>query len=51
LRRLLGAWSAHAEVYVTPLAADPARVFQHALDDVVGGLPVLDDLLQVADQH
>src|SRR5262245_44944523 len=33
------------------LARDPARVFEHALDDAVGALAVLGDLVEVAAQH
>ena len=36
------------QVDLAPLAADTARVLQHALDDVVGALAVLGDLLEVA---
>ena len=39
------------EIDLTALARDAARVFQHRLDDVVGALAVLGDLLEVAGQH
>ena len=39
------------EVDRPALARDPARVFEHALDDAVGALAVLGDLVEVAAQH
>ena len=39
------------EVDLAPFAGHPARVLQHALDDVVGTLAVLDDFLKVSCQH
>jgi hypothetical protein len=39
------------EVDHPALARDPARVFEHALDDAVGALAVLSDLVEVAAQH
>src|SRR3984893_7772096 len=39
------------EVDRAALARDPARVFEHALDDAVGALAVLGDLVEVAAQH
>jgi hypothetical protein len=39
------------EVDFAPLAAHPARVLQHALDDVVGPHAVVGDLFQIAGQH
>ena len=39
------------EVDLPALAADAARMLQHALDDVVGALAVLGDLFEIAGQH
>ena len=39
------------EIDLAALARDPARMLEHALDDVVGAPPVLADLLQIAGQH
>ena len=39
------------EVHRTAFAADAARVLQHALDDAVGALAVLGDLVEIAGQH
>jgi hypothetical protein len=39
------------EVDLPTLTADPRRVFEHALDDAIGALAVLGDLVEVAAQH
>ena len=39
------------EINLAALAGYTAGVFQHALDDIVGALAVLDDLLQVPGQR
>ena len=39
------------EIDLPALARDPARMLQHALDDVVGAPAVLGDLFEVAGQH
>ena len=39
------------EVDLAALARDAARVLQHDLDDVVGALAVLGDLVEIAGQH
>jgi hypothetical protein len=36
------------EVDRAALARDPSRVFEHALDDTVGALAVLGDLVEIA---
>ncbi len=39
------------EIDLPALPADAARVLQHALDDVIGALPMLGNLFEVAGQH
>ena len=39
------------EVDLAPIPGHPARVFEHALDDVVGALAVFGDLFEIARQH